>query len=237
MLNQDNSLCDHTNLSVNDIIEALSICLKSTVFSFKSVLYRQIFGVTMGSCISPILADIFIEFVEHRAISTFHTPPKLWVRYIDDTFCVIEQQYAEEFHKHLNSISPSCTFTLEHEQNQSLAFLDVKVTRNKDNTISTTIYKMPTHADRYLQFDSHHPKHHKFAVAKTLHNRINTHVMNNDDKATLHKQIQHILTLNGFPCKFSCLALKEKPHRPTKSFKSFASLPYIHGTTEKFNVF
>ena len=98
-----------------------------------------------------------MEFVEHRAISTFHTAPKFWVRYVDDTFCVIEQQYAEEFHKHLYSISPSITFTLEREQNQSLAFLDVKVSRNKDNAISTTIYKKPTHTDRYLQFDSHHP--------------------------------------------------------------------------------
>ena len=133
---------------MNDIIEALSICLKSTVFSFKNVLYCQIFGVPMGSCISPILADTFMEFAEHRAISTFHTPPKLWVRYVDDTFCVIEEQYAEEFHKHFNSISPSITFTLEREQNQSLAFLDVKVTRNKDNTVSTTIYKKPT--DRYI---------------------------------------------------------------------------------------
>ena len=79
-----------------------------------------------------IQADIFMEFVEHRAISTFHTPPKLWVRYVDDTFCVIQQRYAKEFHKHLNSILPSITFTLERVQNQSLAFLDVKVTRNRD---------------------------------------------------------------------------------------------------------
>ena len=128
-------------------------------------------------------------------------------------------------HKHLNSISPSITFTQEREQNQSLAFLDVKVTRNK--------YKKPTHTDRYLQFDSHHPKHHKFAVAKTLHNRINTLVTNSDDKATLHKQMQHTPTLNGFSRKFSCLAPKEKPRCPTKSFKSFTSLPYIHGTTDK----
>ena len=75
LLNQDNTLCDRTKLSVNDIIEALSICLKFTVFSFKNVLYRQIFGVPMGSCISPILADVFMEFVEHKAIFTFHTAP------------------------------------------------------------------------------------------------------------------------------------------------------------------
>ena len=174
-----------------------------------------------------------MEFVEHRAISTFHTPPKSWVRYVDDTFCVIKQQYAEEFHKHLNSISPSITFKLEREQNHSQAFLDVKVTQNRDNTISTIIYKNLTHTDIYLQFDSHHPKHHKFAVAKDLHNRIDAHITNSDDKATLHKEMQHTLMLNGFPGRFSCLALKEKPRRATTSFKSFACLFYIHGTTDK----
>ena len=129
----------------------------------------------------------------------------------------------------MNSISSFITFTLERKQNQSLAFLDVKVKRNKDNAISTIIYKKPTDTNRYLQFDSHHPKHHKFAVAKTLHNRINTHVTNSKDKPTLHKQIQHTLTLNGFPRKFAYLAVEEKPRRPTNSFKSFTCLPYIHG--------
>ena len=174
-----------------------------------------------------------MEFVAHKAISTFHTPPKLWIRYVDDTFCVIEVQYTEEFHKHLNSISPSIAFTPELEQNQALAFFEVKVTRNRNNTISSTIYKKPTQPDRYLQFDSHYPKHHKFAVVKSLHNSIDTLVSNSDDKATLHKQMQHSLTLNGFPRRFFCLALKEKSRRPTKSFQSFTYLLYIHGTTDK----
>ena len=39
--------------------------------------------------------------------------------------------------------------------------------------------------------------------------------------------------LNGFPRRFSCLALKEKPRRPIKSFQSFTCLPYIHSTTDK----
>ena len=157
----------------------------------------------------------------------------MWVRYVDDTFCAIEEQSAEEFHKHLNSISSSITFTLEWEQNQSPTFLDVKVTQNRDNTISTTIYKKPTHTDRYLQFDLHHPKHHKFTEAKTLHDKIDTHVMNNDDKAIFYKQMHHTLMRNGFLSSFSCLALKEKPRHPTKSFKSFTCLPCIHGTTDK----
>ena len=105
--------------------------------------------------------------------------------------------------------------------------------RNKE--FQTNFSNKPnfTHTDRYLQFDSHHPKRHKFAVAKTLHNRIDTHVTNSDDKATLHKQKQHTLTLNRFPRRFSCLALKEKPRRPANSFKSFTCPPYIHSTTDK----
>ena len=57
--------------------------------------------------------------------------------------------------------------------------------------------------------------------------------MNSDDKATLHKQRQHTLTLNGFPCRFSCLALKGKPRCSTNSFTPFTCLPYIHGTADK----
>ena len=92
--------------------------------------------------------------------------------------------------------------------------------------------KKPTHTDRYLQLTHTTPNTTNLLWPK-LYTTESIHVTKNNDKATLHKQIQHTLTLNGFPRKFSCLALKEKPRRPTKSFKSFTSLPYIHGTTNK----
>ena len=59
------------------------------------------------------------------------------------------------------------------------------------------------------------------------------HVTNSIDKATFYKQCNTLLTLNGFPGRFSYLALKEKLRRPTDSFKSFTCLPYFHGTTDK----
>ena len=89
-------------------------------------------------------------------------------------------------------------------------------------------WRKPTHTDRY-------PKHNKFAVAKTLHNRIDTHVTNSVDKATLHKQMQQLLMLNEFSRRFSCLALKDKPRRPANSFKSFTCL--LHGTTDNNEIF
>ena len=41
----------------------------------------------MSSCIFPI-ASIYMEHIEHTANTTFHTPPPLWLRYVEDTFCI-----------------------------------------------------------------------------------------------------------------------------------------------------
>ena len=72
----------------------------------------------------------------------------------------------DDFHHHVNPISPNITFTLELEDNNSLAFLDVCVNLTIHCKLWFTIYHKPTHTDRYQQFDSHHSLHHKLAVAR-----------------------------------------------------------------------
>ena len=73
----DDSLPTRTQLNAHDIKTGLEICFNSTVFTFQNVLYRQTFGTPMGSCISPTVANIFMEHIEKAALTTFHTPPKL----------------------------------------------------------------------------------------------------------------------------------------------------------------
>ena len=99
----------------------------------------------MGSCISPVVTNIFMAYIEKTAINTFHTPPTLWVRFVDDTFCVIICSCVGEFHDHLDGISSFIKFTYKLEMEGRLPFLDVLVTSQHNDTLTTTIYHKPTH--------------------------------------------------------------------------------------------
>jgi hypothetical protein len=70
--------------------------------------------------------------------------------------------------QHLNSIEASIQITVEREINGHLAFLDLNVHRTVEEKLETDVYRKPTHTDKYLSYDSHHPVSHKRSVAKTL---------------------------------------------------------------------
>ena len=89
-----------------------------------------------------------MEDLEQQALSTFHNPPSIWVRYVDDVYAIVKTDNVDAFHKHLNTIN-STQFTLEMETSGSIAFLDVLLTRELDGSLSTSIFRKPTHTGRY----------------------------------------------------------------------------------------
>ena len=91
-----------------------------------------------------------MAYVEKTAINTFHTPPTLWIRFFDNTFCVIKRSCVGEFHDHLDNISSFIKFTYELEMESRLPILDVLVTRRHNGAFVTTIYHKPTHTNRYF---------------------------------------------------------------------------------------
>ena len=53
-------------------------------------------------------------------------------------------------------------------------FLDILITPEEDGSLSTSVYRKPTHTDLYLQWDSHHTLTSKYSVIGTLHHRAQT---------------------------------------------------------------
>ena len=61
-----------------------------------------------------------------------------------------------------------------NQGNGAILFLDSSVTPEADNSLSITVYHMPTHTDQYLQWDSHHNLSAKYSVIGTLTHRAKT---------------------------------------------------------------
>ena len=92
----------------------------------------------MGSPVSPIVANLYMEHFEERAITEAPQPPDIWLMYVDDTFTVLQESEVEHFTHHLNSMN--IKFSVEPEQDNTLSFLDTDVCLNDDGSTKVKIY-------------------------------------------------------------------------------------------------
>ena len=169
----DTALHQRTSMTIDHITTLLEFCLRSTSFVFQGQYYQQMEGAAMGSPLSPIVANIFMESFEQQALDTAPHPPSLWKRYVDDTFVIQEEQHQEEFLQHINSIDPNITFTAETTRaDGSMPFLDTLVTPQSDGSLATTVYRKSTHTNQYVQWDSHHAISNKYSIISSLLHRV-----------------------------------------------------------------
>ena len=64
-----------TSMTLNHISCLLEFCLKNTYFTSQGRFYEQIEGAAIGSPVSPIVANLFTEDLEIKAINTSPLPP------------------------------------------------------------------------------------------------------------------------------------------------------------------
>ena len=248
-LNNDNTLHLRTSLNTDDIISLLEFILSNNYFVYNNCIYKQIHGCAMGSPVSPIVANLGMEVIKELAISTSSVPPKVWKRYVDDSFVIIKKDAVSSFHNTLNASDPKISFTIELENNGQIAFLDTLVSR-RNGVVVIDVYRKPTHTDRYLDFSSHHDKKHKISTASTLLFRASSLPTSHEGKIRETSHVIAALEANGYPSSVISTILNKKPPSPTvpppeelvsmffkwvdpsDTHKGFACLPYVSGLTE-----
>ena len=166
--------------------EFLEVCTSFNQFSFGGNHYRQVTGCPMGSSLSPVLANIYMEHFETLILDDIPTDmkPVIWLRYVDDIFVLIKDMSKfEAFVERLNGYNPSIQFTFELSRTErttnglpdlpadvveSLPFLELNVMRLTNDSFAFSIYRKPVHAGNYLHAYSYQPLSQKSTVIRSL---------------------------------------------------------------------
>ena len=118
-LENDPGLADRTTLTPAQIADLLTFVLRSTYFQYNGSIYEQKDGAAMGSPVSAVIANLYMESFEEQAITTSSYEPRIWKRYVDDTFTILDRENVDDFLQHLNNQQPSIRFTMETERQQT----------------------------------------------------------------------------------------------------------------------
>ena len=143
----------------------------------------------MGSLVSPIVANLYMENFEKKALCTASTL-RHWLRFVYDTFVMQQESHKEVLLDHVNNLDPAIKFIVEGNQvNGTFSFLDTLVKLETDNSLSISVYRKPTHTNQYLQWDSHHNLAAKYSIISTLTHRAKVVCTGPE---LLNKELQHL---------------------------------------------
>ena len=155
----------------------------------------------MGSHVSPVIADIYMEYFESLAIPLSPTLIKRWFGYVDDVPSATKKDQVNKIQEHFNSIDPHIKSTIELSGTDGLPFLDT-LTKPNPNSIESTVYRKPTHRDRDLDYNSNHPISAKLSVIHTLIHRAKQICFTPEFLAKEMDHLYKVIQDNHYPTQF-----------------------------------
>ena len=92
-LEEDRTLSERTNLTTDIRMRLLEFVMSTMYFQFDGQYYQQVNGASMGSPVSVVVSDMFVEHLEEEAMDNAppEMRPKIWHHYIDDSFEVVHR--------------------------------------------------------------------------------------------------------------------------------------------------
>ena len=189
----------NTNLSKRTLKKLILDSCRKTIFSFNGKLYKQVDGVSMGSSLGPVLANIIMTELESRIIKPLIDKGiiKFYCRYVDDTLVLIKPENIDYVHNLINNFHPNLKFIVDTFKDSSIHFLDLLILDNLD----IDIYRKDTFTGQYINFSSFTPWHYKVSWVRSLIYRCKTICSNSN---LFNGQIQYVTKLmawNDFPLR------------------------------------
>jgi hypothetical protein len=165
-------------------------------FSNNGEILIQEDGLAMGAPTSSLLAEFFLQHLEHVHISHLSDKRKIirYFRYVDDILIIYDNNHTDVHNilEDFNTIHRKLKFTAEQETNGQINFLDITIHRTPTNW-KFAIYRKPTFTDSIIPYNSNYPNQHKYATVRFLYD------LHEDYYNAEVTTIQNILYNNAFP--------------------------------------
>ena len=135
--------------------------------------------------------------------------PVIYRRYVDDTFFLFRSKHdIEKFQHHLNRQLKNIRFISEIESENSISFLDIKISRD-NNKYTTSVYRKSNFSGVFTNFGSFIPKSYKHNLLFNLLHRAFKLCSNFE---LFHLEIDKLKTIfenNGYLKSFVDLCIKK----------------------------
>jgi hypothetical protein len=154
----------------------------------------------MENALLPFLVNMFMADLETR-LSMLKIFPKVWIRYVDDIFCVMKKNTINRMLVIMNRRQNTIKFTHEVEDNGTLCFLDTQI-KHFDKKLTFNIYRKFTVTSRYIPIESYHSIQEKSAAFNSMIHRLVTTSLNPDDATTELNEIKTIAKINVYSEEF-----------------------------------
>ena len=144
------------DISTKSLCDLATTIVKNNFFEISEKVYYRLLGTAIGTKFAPTYANLFIAGLEKKIFENTNFKPLLWLRYLDDIFCIWTEgiERLQEFYQYLNSFHPTIKFTMEFSKEQ-INFLDVNISQ-KEGALQTDLYYKSTDTHQFLHFRSCH---------------------------------------------------------------------------------
>jgi hypothetical protein len=152
---------NHTDKNIiKEIMTILKTTLNQNYFQYNGKFYKPKSGVAMGSPLSSIMAEIFLQHLEQSKIKLLLEEKNIvyYNRYVDDIIIIYNQTKITPQYilKHFNAQNKNLHFTINEEVNKQITYLDLNLI-NKQGQINMEIYRKPIATDITINNKSCHP--------------------------------------------------------------------------------
>ena len=139
-------------------IKFLEFTTFNCIFCFHKKFYKQLQCAAMGSYVSPVIANIYLEHFEYLAISVLPTLIKFYVKW------------------HVNFTGPHIKLIIKLPGTDGLSFLDT-LNKPTPNSIESTVYRKPTPTDRYLDYNFTTQSQQNYLLSTPSSTELNKYVL------------------------------------------------------------